>query len=155
MSGFDPTHGAHGNAVSGDTHHKGNTVHAPIPDTVVGVDGSSKRNIIRKGKKKGGDICDPFTLGCPWCPLEYHGNRRSHREYIFGALKAHGEEGHKRNLSLLDVTEDAPAAKVFAKDAKAVTAGCDALQDLFLLTWNVASAVKNLVALTRLMGTNL
>lgn len=54
MSGFDPTHGAHGNAVSGDTHHKGNTVHAPIPDTVVGVDGSSKRNIIRKGKKKGG-----------------------------------------------------------------------------------------------------
>jgi len=53
MSAFDATHGAHGNAVS-NGHSKGNTVHAPIPDTVVGDDGTSKRNIIRKGKKKAG-----------------------------------------------------------------------------------------------------
>jgi hypothetical protein len=102
-------------------------------------------------KKKGGDVCNPFTLSCPWCPLEYHGNRRSHRGYIFGALKTHGERDHGKALSLMDVREDVPAAEVFAQDAKAATAGCDALQDVFLLSWNVASAVKNLVALTRLM----
>lgn len=53
MSSFDPTHGSNSNAAS-DVHVKGNTVHVAVPDTVVGVDGSSKRNILRKGKKKAG-----------------------------------------------------------------------------------------------------
>lgn len=55
MSGFDPTHGAHGqHLATAGSHGKGNTVHAPVPDTVVGGEGSAKRNIIRKGKKRGG-----------------------------------------------------------------------------------------------------
>lgn len=51
MSAFDPTHGAHGNATS---HSKGNTIHEPIPVTVVGAEGTAKRNIVRKGKRRSG-----------------------------------------------------------------------------------------------------
>jgi hypothetical protein len=64
MSGFDSSsttavkaahahaHGQH--IAAGLPHAKGNTVHVPVPDTVVGEAGSAKRNIIRKGKKRGG-----------------------------------------------------------------------------------------------------
>lgn len=48
MSGFEI------NQVVVDTHHKGDTFHAAIPETVVGAEGSAKRNIIRKGRRKGG-----------------------------------------------------------------------------------------------------
>lgn len=56
MSAFDPTHGAHGSAtrITGEGLTEGNTVRAVIPTTITGADGSSKRNIIRKGTKKAG-----------------------------------------------------------------------------------------------------
>jgi hypothetical protein len=96
-------------------------------------------------------LCQPYTLGCPWCPLSYSGDRITNRDRTFQSLQTHGRSEHDRFISLLDVVEDAPAAQVMAQAAKPVVKGCDKDLDTFILTWNIAGLIPHFKVFTRLV----